>query len=148
MPIICIFLPHRLGMNWRERILCPLTTLRLFVLQILFANTSITHLRQLSGMDFAPASYCAARQKLSLRGICRLIQWTVEKARQVGAKRAIIETIIDQLNIGQIEHSRHRSVSNYFADILAGLVAYTYKDKFPSLNLQPTQLQLIKGHWI
>ena len=76
---------QRLGVNWRERILCPLTTLRLFVLQILFSNTSITHLRQLSGIDFAPASYCAARQKLSLRWLCRLIQWTVEKGRQVGA---------------------------------------------------------------
>jgi hypothetical protein len=37
-------------------------------------------------------------------------------------KRAIIETAIDQLkNIGQIEHSRHRGVLNYFADIIAGL---------------------------
>jgi len=30
-------------------------------------------------------------------------------------KRAIVETIIDQLkNVTQIEHSRHRSVVNYF----------------------------------
>lgn len=61
-------------------------------------------------------------------------------------KRAIIETIIDQFkNISQIEHSRHRSVPNYFADILAGLIAYTYREKLPSLNLEPTQLQLIQG---
>jgi hypothetical protein len=61
-------------------------------------------------------------------------------------KRAIIETIIDQLkNISQIEHSRHRSVPNYFADILAGLIAYTYREKLPSLNLEPTQLQLVQG---
>lgn len=60
-------------------------------------------------------------------------------------KRAIIETIIDQFkNISQIEHSRHRSVPNYFADILAGLVAYTYREKLPSLNLEPAQLQLIQ----
>ena len=64
-------------------------------------------------------------------------------------KRAIIETIIDQLkNISQIEHSRHRSVTNYFADILAGLIAYTYREKLPSLNLQPAQLQLIQGNVI
>jgi hypothetical protein len=74
-----------LGRNWRKRILPPLVTLRLFVLQILFSNSSIAHLRQLSGVDFAPASYCAARQKLSLRWICRLIQWTVEQARRTGA---------------------------------------------------------------
>jgi hypothetical protein len=64
-------------------------------------------------------------------------------------KRAIIETIIDQFkNISQIEHSRHRSVPNYFADILAGLIAYTYREKLPSLNLTPVQLQLIQGNTV
>jgi Transposase DDE domain len=52
-------------------------------------------------------------------------------------KRAIVETVIDQLkNISQIEHSRHRSVVNYFTEIVAGLIAYTYRDKLPSLNLR------------
>jgi len=61
-------------------------------------------------------------------------------------KRAIVETIIDQLkNISQIEHSRHRSVPNYFADIIAGLVAYTYRDKLPSLNLHPDDRLLLSG---
>jgi putative transposase len=40
--------------------------LRLFILQVLHGNTSITHLRQLSGIDFAPASYCQARRRLPL----------------------------------------------------------------------------------
>ena len=31
-------------------------------------------------------------------------------------KRSIVETIIDQLkNISQIEHSRHRSVTNFYS---------------------------------
>jgi hypothetical protein len=61
-------------------------------------------------------------------------------------KRAIIETIIDQLkNVCQIEHARHRSPANYFADVIAGLVAYTYRDKLPSLNLQPRELHLLDG---
>jgi hypothetical protein len=52
-------------------------------------------------------------------------------------KRAVIETVIDQLkNISQIEHSRHRSVVNYFADIVAGLIAYTYRDKLPTLGMR------------
>ena len=64
-------------------------------------------------------------------------------------KRAIIETIIDQLkNISQIEHSRHRSVVNYFADIVAGVVAYTYRDKLPSLNLQPIEQRLLESSGI
>ncbi len=61
-------------------------------------------------------------------------------------KRAIIETIIDQLkNICQIEHSRHRAVVNYFADIVTGLIAYTYRDKLPSLNLNPAEQRLLQG---
>jgi len=51
-------------------------------------------------------------------------------------KRAIIETIIDQLkNISQIEHSRHRSVVNYFVNVLCGLIAYSQQPKKPSLGL-------------
>ncbi len=42
-------------------------------------------------------------------------------------KRAIIETIYDQLkNISQIEHTRHRSVWNFYTNVVAGLIAYTY----------------------
>ncbi|HPE85412.1 MAG TPA: IS982 family transposase [Chlamydiales bacterium] len=51
-------------------------------------------------------------------------------------KRAIIETVNDQLkNISQIEHKRHRSVSNFLINLLAGLVAYSHQAKKPSLNL-------------
>ena len=45
-------------------------------------------------------------------------------------KRAIIESVIDQLkNISNIEHSRHRSVANCFVNLLAGLVAYTWREE-------------------
>ncbi len=59
-------------------------------------------------------------------------------------KRAIIESVIDQLkNISQIEHSRHRSVTNFFVNLIAGLIAYTHREKKPSLNIRVTeQLQL------
>jgi hypothetical protein len=52
-------------------------------------------------------------------------------------KRAIIESVNDQLkNISQIEHTRHRSVANFFVNLLAGLVAYTHREKKPSLNIR------------
>jgi len=51
-------------------------------------------------------------------------------------KRAIIESIIDQLkNISQIEHSRHRSPTNFVVHLIAGLIAYSHQDKKPSLHL-------------
>ena len=44
----------------------------------------------------------------------------------------------DQLkNICQIEHSRDRSGWNFLVNLLAGLIAYTYQPKLPSLALQP-----------
>jgi len=50
-------------------------------------------------------------------------------------KRAIIETVFDQLkNISQIEHTRHRSFWNFLVNIVAGLIAYTWREKKPSLN--------------
>jgi len=53
------------------------------------------------------------------------------------SKRSIIETIIDQLkNISQIEHSRHRSVTNCMVNILAGLAAYTWQDTKPAIKVQ------------
>jgi len=59
-------------------------------------------------------------------------------------KRAIIESVNDQLkNISQIEHTRHRSVANFLVNLLAGLVAYTFREKKPSLNIRvKEQLQL------
>jgi hypothetical protein len=51
-------------------------------------------------------------------------------------KRAIIETIIDQLkNISQIEHSRHRSPINFLVNLVCGLIAYCRQPKKPSLGL-------------
>jgi len=50
-------------------------------------------------------------------------------------KRAIIESVNDHLkNICQIEHSRHRSVYNFVVNVIAGLVAYTFLPKKPSLR--------------
>lgn len=51
-------------------------------------------------------------------------------------KRAIIESIIDQLkNIWPIEHSRHRSPTNFVLHLLAGLIAYSHQEKKPGLHL-------------
>jgi len=52
-------------------------------------------------------------------------------------KRALIETINDELkNQCQIEHTRHRSFENFITNLLSGLIAYSFFDKKPSLNLE------------
>lgn len=49
-------------------------------------------------------------------------------------KRAVVETVIDFLkNICQIEHARHRSFSNFFINLIAGLTAYCFLPKKPSI---------------
>jgi hypothetical protein len=52
-------------------------------------------------------------------------------------KRALIETVNDELkNQCQIEHTRHRSFENFITNLLSGLIAYSFFDKKPSLNLE------------
>jgi hypothetical protein len=59
-------------------------------------------------------------------------------------KRATIETVNDQLkNISHIEHTRHRSLWNFLGNIAAGLIAYSWKEKKPSLNLKRTVPSII-----
>ena len=63
----------------------------------------------------------------------RLIAWSDKVFLR---RRAIIETITDQLkNISQIEHTRHRSPTNFLVNLVAGLIAYCHQPKKPSLGL-------------
>jgi hypothetical protein len=73
------------GLRWRDRLLTPLVTLRLFVIQILHCNASITHLRQLSGVGFAPSSYCEARKRLPLEVIGGLLHAMLEWANRAAS---------------------------------------------------------------
>jgi hypothetical protein len=59
-------------------------------------------------------------------------------------KRVLIETVNDQLkNISQVEHSRHRSPWNFLVNLLAGLVAYTFAEKKPSLHLNQADMNAL-----
>lgn len=52
-------------------------------------------------------------------------------------KRAIIETVNDELkNTCQIEHTRHRSIDNFLANMISGIIAYSFLPKKPSLNIE------------
>jgi hypothetical protein len=74
---ICAGLEHR----WRERVLDPVTTIHLFVLQILYRNTACTHLPRLVGQAFSASAYCQARARLPLALLERLLERVVEAVR-------------------------------------------------------------------
>jgi hypothetical protein len=52
--------------TWRDRLLTPVTTIQLFLLQILHGNTACSHLPHLSGLRFSASAYGQARTKLPL----------------------------------------------------------------------------------
>ena len=59
-------------------------------------------------------------------------------------KRFVSGTIVDQLkNNSQIEHSRHRSTTNYIVTLIAGLIACTWQAKKPSLHLSDKDMVLL-----
>jgi hypothetical protein len=52
---------------WRDRVLTPVTTRQLFLVQILQGNTACSHLPHLSGLRFTAAAYGQARTRLPWR---------------------------------------------------------------------------------
>jgi Transposase DDE domain len=60
--------------SWRDRVLTPVTTMQLFLLQILHGNTACRHLPHLSGLRFSAAAYCQARAKLPLSFFALLLE--------------------------------------------------------------------------
>ena len=63
-------------------------------------------------------------------------------------KRAVIESVNDFLkNICDIEHSRHRSITNFLVNLISALAAYSFLPKKPSVfsdsNMQKSFLCLL-----
>ena len=62
------------GHVWRDCLLNPANTMALFILQVLNGNTAITHLRFLSSIICAGASYCDARTRLPVAGVAAVVE--------------------------------------------------------------------------
>jgi hypothetical protein len=58
----CVELDHQ----WRDRLLDPVMTLHLFMLQILHGNIACRCVRHLAKMNFSPTAYSQARKRLPL----------------------------------------------------------------------------------
>jgi len=76
--------------GWRDRMLTPLVTVRLMLLQVLHGNTAINHLRHLSGLCFAASSFCEARERLPLLLFQELVRWAARLADAAAAEHSFI----------------------------------------------------------
>jgi hypothetical protein len=70
------------GYRWRRRTLDPVTTIHLFLLQILHRNAACTHLPHLAGKRFTAAAYCQARMRLPVEVLKRLVHRTTQAAER------------------------------------------------------------------
>jgi len=72
--------------TWRRRLLDPVTTIYLFLLQILHGNTSCQHVVHFGCWTFTDSAYCQARKRLPLRVYHHLLEQTAAAVRQASAE--------------------------------------------------------------
>lgn len=59
-------------------------------------------------------------------------------------KRALIESINNQLkNVFQLEHTRHRSPTNGFINMVSAVIAYTHHSNKPSIELSKKEIAML-----
>lgn len=135
---------------------------QLVVLQITPGNVADNNLNllqqltaRLKGFLFGDAGYISSITKdLQERGLQLITklrtnmkpqQLTPEEKYYLG-HRGLIETVFGQLkNLCNIEHSRHRSVKNFFVNFFSALLAYTFLDTFPAIPTYVKKLSQING---
>ncbi len=87
------------GHRWRDRLLTPMFTIRLFLLQVLYGNTACEHLPHLARKSFSAQAYCEARKRLpravleSLleRSVSRLGRQALDTGRWLGHRIFLVD---------------------------------------------------------
>lgn len=76
------------GAVWRDRVLPPVYTIKLFLLQILHGNTACDHLPHLADRKFTGEAYCKARGRVPLAAfqnlLCTCTRSMLEAAKDSG----------------------------------------------------------------
>lgn len=67
--------------RWRTRLLDPVTTIQLFLLQVLHGNTACRHVVHFGGWTFTDSAYCQARKRLPLAVYNQLVERTAAAMR-------------------------------------------------------------------
>jgi DDE family transposase len=70
------------GHRWRDGVLNPVTTVYLFLLQVLHGNTACQHVVHFGGWTFSASAYCQARKRLPLALWQRLLEATTARLRR------------------------------------------------------------------
>jgi len=78
---LCLEAGHR----WRAGVLDPVTTIHVFLLQVLHGNTACSHLRHLSGLSFTTSGYCQARRRLPVEFFERVLRRVIDSGREMTA---------------------------------------------------------------
>ena len=68
--------------HWRERVLGPVKTVHLFIVQVLCFNTAMTNLRHLSKAAVKAPAYCRARMRLPLAVLEALLVQSAQTMRE------------------------------------------------------------------
>ena len=77
---------RRQGYTWRQRLLDPVRTIYLFLLQILHGNTACQHVVHFGCWTFTDSAYCQARKRLPLRVYHHLLGQTAAAVRRASAE--------------------------------------------------------------
>ena len=70
------------GMSWRQTVLTPIVTIKVFFLQILHGNTACAGLRHLARLAFSGAAYCDARMRIPLSVFQSLLEQTATRMKE------------------------------------------------------------------
>ena len=79
---------RRAGHSWRDRLLDPVATVSLFLLQILHGNTACQHVVQFGRWAFTASAYCKARKRLPLAVLQALVARVAATLRETAAEGA------------------------------------------------------------
>ena len=84
-----LLLCQKVGHPFRERMLGPVETVYLLLVQILHGNTACSHLRHLTGVTCSVSAYCRARGRLPVEVLRLLLRWVCQALldRTEGAAR-------------------------------------------------------------
>ena len=73
------------GHSWRQRLLDPVTTVSLFLMQVLHGHTATSHVVQFGGGTFTDSAYGQARKRLPLAVLHALLERTAATLRDATA---------------------------------------------------------------